>query len=148
MGRVRISESLRVADVPPSERVLGCVGDRNVRVVEIELPRYCDGTDMDGMRVQVMYANADGTGDYSELTEVEAGETSIVGRWQVPRLAFAAAGAVVAGVRLTGDGREFNSERFGFVVRPSAFYEPHGDELIDGDGNVVVVRDMEDTDGD
>lgn len=145
MPYVEISEDLRKMTIPSSERVLGCVGDRNVRHVYFRMPRYCDDVDMSDFRIQVHYTSAKGTSDYSEVSERQIDSDHIIFGWLVARVACEEVGNVVVNIKLRSyDGamiaKEFNSGIGRFKVKPAFSSDPYGDSLSDGYGNVIVVH--------
>ena len=149
MGHITIGEDMRSVSIPRTEKVLGCVGDRNVRRVRFSCPRFCDGTDMAGWRVQVHYLNAAGTGDYYEVTDAVAGEGAIEFSWLVGALACAKEGTVTCNVKLSlTDGaqrtNEFNSGNFGLSVLGALSEDPSGHSLVDAENDTVVVNEQED----
>lgn len=145
MPYVKISEDLRKMTIPSSEKVLGCVGDRNVRHVFFKMPRYCDDIDMSEFRIQVHYTNAEGTSDYSEVSERIVDDNSIIFGWVVARIACVSKGFVSVNIKLRSyDGamiaKEFNSGIGRFEVKPAFTGNPYGDSLSDGYGNIIVVH--------
>ena len=145
MAYVEISEDLRKMTIPSSEKVLGCVGDRNVRHVYFRLPRYCDDVDMSEFRIQVHYTSAKGTSDYSEVSERQIDGDHIIFGWIVARIACEAVGNVDVNIKLRSyDGamiaKEFNSGIGNFKVKPAFTSDPYGDSLSDNYGNVIVVH--------
>lgn len=143
MTYVEISEDLRKMTIPSTEKVIGCVGDRNVRRVYFKMPRYCDDTDLATCRIQVHYINAEGTEDYYEVPNRIVDDTSIIFGWLVGRIACIAEGSVNANVKLRSyDGpiisEEFNSGIGRFKVKPAFSSDPYGTKLADMDGNLIV----------
>ncbi len=55
--------------IPSTDRIIGCVGDKNVRNVYFRIPRYCDDADLSGYRIQVHYINANGVENYYEVSD-------------------------------------------------------------------------------
>lgn len=143
MAYVEISEDLRKMTIPATEKVLGCVGDRNVRHVYFRMPRYCDDIDLATCRMQVHYVNANGTEDYYEVPNRIVSDTTIIFGWLVGRIACAAEGFVTANVKLRSyDGsivaQEFNSGIGRFRVKPAFSSNPYGTKLHDDEGDLIV----------
>lgn len=137
---VEVYAQNRAMHVSALDRVIGCVGDANVRLVRFGVPRYSDGVDMGGWTVEVHYVTADGTSDYTAVVDAQPGEDAITFTWRVPMLACKKAGEVTASVKLLGDNREWNSGIGTFRVVESYDNDPQGAQLVDSAGEVVVVR--------
>lgn len=150
MAYVEISEDLRKMTIPMTEKVLGCVGDRNVRRVYFRMPRYCDGTDLFNYRIQVHYTNAEDTPDYYEVVDKKVEGDRLIFSWLVGRIACVAIGSVSANVKLRQyDGsiitNEFNSGVGRFKVKASLSGNPYGTKLTDDTGTLVIPSAEEDT---
>lgn len=145
MSYVEISEDFRRMTVPPSEKILGCVGDRNVRHVYFKMPRLCDDTDISDFRIQVHYTSANGTSDYAEIANRTVDGDSVIFYWKVGRIACEAEGIVPVNIKVRSyDGaavaKEFNSGVGRFKVKPAFTSDPYGDSLSDEYGNIIVVH--------
>ena len=144
--RATVSSELRSVTVVPHQAVLGVEHDANMRTVEWTVPRQFDGVDMGGFRLQVHYINADGEGGCSEARDVQVGELRLSFTWRVPAHALAKAGNVEAAfVARDMDGLQIRSEYKSApasfsVLKRMAEQDPRGDQLVDVDGNIVVVR--------
>lgn len=143
MAYVDISEDLRKMTVPAAEKVLGCVGDRNVRNVYFRLPRYCDDIDLNLCRIQVHYVNAAQQEDYYEVPSWTVDDKTIIFAWLVGRVACVAEGDVYVNVKIRAyDGpiisREFNSGIGRFRVKPAFTSNPYGSRLTDINGDFIV----------
>lgn len=143
MAYVEISEDLRKMTIPATEKVLGCVGDHNVRHVYFRMPRYCDDIDLSTLRLQVHYVNALGQEDYYEVPTRTIDDTSIIFGWLVRYVACLAEGTVSANIKLRayndeGIVKEFNSGIGRFRVKPAFSSDPFGSQLIDDDGSLIV----------
>ena len=144
MAYIEISEDLRKMTIPVTEKVLGCVGDRNVRHVYFKMPRYCDDIDLSDCRIQVHYTNAGGIEDYYEVSSKEFDEKTLIFAWLVGRVACASEGEVVVNIKLrsydeSSVSKEFNSGIGRFRVKPAFTHDPYGTNLIDDDGDLIMV---------
>lgn len=145
--RVTVSEDLRSVCIIPRAAILGAAGDKDVKAVEWDVPRYSGGQDMSGYHLQVHYTNAEGTGSCSEALDVEVGEDRITFIWLVPRLAMLSEGNVSAGFKareVTGNrlAHEFNSAPGAFRVKPAESNSPQGDYLVDESDNIIVFPEV------
>ncbi len=143
MGYVILSEDLRTMTIPATERIIGCVGDKNVRNVYFRMPRYCDDTDLSGYRIQVHYINASGVGNYYEVVDAVIGEEFIEFSWLVDRLACASVGRVEVNVVLTAYDSAVVNNRYisgigKFKVKPGFINDPSGPIAIDEEGDFLV----------
>ena len=136
---VLVSEDFRCMSIPTRVMVLGCVGDRDVKRVGFEVPRFCDELDLAGYDIQVHFTGAKGTGDWSPALDVDVGDDAIRFAWEPTRIAFEAEGLVRANVRMTDGTRTFNSGVGTFHVMGSMREEPQGSPLVDGEGDLIVI---------
>lgn len=123
-NRVIITEDLRAMEVPNNEIILGCAGDANVRRVYFEIPRYCDGTDLNGYSLSVNFRNSDDDEDRYPVVDAVAGEETITFSWLVGAIACAYPGLTAVSIKaqnLDGDEieNEFNSTIKYFRVLPA-----------------------------
>ena len=139
--------STRAVYAPPGA-CIGCEGEANASVVRWRMPRVIDGVDMSACRMQVNYANAEGTGDVAEVASPAIGEKHIDLDWRVSALARAKAGIVSAGLELTGEDEDgapivFRSKPARFcVASPHPDEDPSGPSLIDADGVTVIAKEV------
>lgn len=143
MAYVEISEDLRKMTIPASEKVLGCVGDHNVRHILFRMPRYCDDIDLSGLRIQVHYVNALGQTDYYEAPTKVVDDFNIIFGWLVRYPACLGEGTVSVNVKLLayndeGLVQEFNSGIGRFRVKPALSSSPYGPQLTDEDGSLII----------
>ena len=143
MATIVLSEDLRTMRIPTTEKILGCVGDKNVRRVHFQMSRYCDETDLSSYHIRVHYINAAEEGNYNEVSDVVIDESNITFVWTVDRLACKKEGVVQVNVVLANTTDQalinrFNSGIGKFKVKPAFIEDPYGDIAVTDDDYCLV----------
>lgn len=144
--RITVNGELRHLSIKPQSAVLGVEGDAWMRTIEWRVPRFYDNEDLQEYRLQVHYENPAGEGGCSEAQNISIGEESIDFTWHVPPTALAKAGNTkVSFVARIVDGlvvrREYKSvPGVLHVLERMPEQDPRGDQLVDADENILVVR--------
>lgn len=139
MANVTISEDLRLMIIPKTEKIIGCVGDHNVRSVHFNMPKYCDDTDLSEFRIQVHYHNAKDIQNYYEVTDNRVEDDRILFTWLVDKYACEYSGTVQANIMIFSDDKSnvFNSGVGLFKVKPAFESGPYGAYVITDAGDLI-----------
>lgn len=84
---LRIDNELRTISIPSTVKLLGVESDKDVNVIEFEMPRHYGEVDLSTFSVRVNYMNANGDGDIYKVTDLVAGEEKMTFSWLVGRTA-------------------------------------------------------------
>ena len=93
-----IDDNMRIITVPSTGLVFGVENDKDVNKVTFEMDRYYRENDMSEFIVRVVYQNANGDKNYTEVTDLTFSEDKIIFSWLVPAYALTYAGNVTFAV--------------------------------------------------